>query len=183
MAAIERRSLSETWAHLAARGEDMPRDSAGNPYLPSRMPNFDDERFGFAYFRAQSIDADFSACTLRRTYFGRSLLERVRFEDADLAESRMCWNDFTKCDFSGADLSGCDMRASHFESCRFIGASLRGADLRRSSFADCDFRGADLTGAVCESKSDAGSFRTRLSAAQQATVKWVADAGPEPPGG
>jgi len=119
MTETRRRTLDETWDHLAMRGEEMPRDAAGRPFVHSRMPRFDDEELGFMFFRTESIDADFSRCTLRRTFFGRSLLQKVKFSDTDLAESCMCWNDFNDCDFGKADLTGCDMRSSNFQNCWF----------------------------------------------------------------
>src|SRR5262249_13070869 len=146
-----RKSLEETWRYLEAEGERVPRDAAGQPCVPVQMPSYDDaERLGLSYFRTLLEDVDHSNLTLPRTYFGRSLVQRVSFANTDLSESRMCWNDFEECEFSGADLSGCDMRASKFIGCKFVGAVLRGADLRRSSFEGCDFSGADLTGAVAE---------------------------------
>src|SRR5262245_39094725 len=115
----------------------MPRDPDGRPFVPPRMPHYDDENIGFSFFRHLIEDSDYGNLTLPGTFFGRSLLTRVSFANTDLSRSRMCGNDF-----SGADLSGCDMRASRFEGCKFTGAVLRGADLRRSSFEDCDFAGA-----------------------------------------
>src|SRR5262245_2116933 len=123
-----RKSLEETWRYLEAEGEDVPRRPDGRPFVPDRMPNHDDEELGFSYCRYRLEDADNSNLTLPRTFFGRSLFVRVSFANTDLSGSRMCWNDFNKCDFSGADLSDCDMRASHFLGCRFVGAVLRGAD-------------------------------------------------------
>jgi uncharacterized protein YjbI with pentapeptide repeats len=148
------------------------------------MPSTDDEApLSFGYFKSGLDDADRSHLTMPRTFFGRSLFERVSFADTDLKESRMCWNDFEECDFSGADLSGCDMRASHFRGCKFAGAVLRGADLRRSTFDGCDFTGADLSGASAEATGSRARLRDLLSAEQRVAVSWTKDAGPEPPGG
>ncbi len=180
-----RKSLEKSWRHLEAAGERMPPPgAAGRPFVPARMPSYDDaEPLGFSYFRHLVEDADNSNLTLPRTFFGRSLLRRVSFANTDLFESRMCWNDFEACDFSGADLSGCDLRASIFEGCKFVETILHGADLRRSSFKDCDFTGADLTGAVAESNGPVGGVQAYLTAAQQADMTWVPDSGPAPPGG
>ncbi len=177
-----RKSLDETWRYLEAKGERVPRDAAGRPFVPAQMPSYDDDGpLGFSYFRYRLEDADNSNLTLPRTYFGRSLLRRVSFTNTDLSESRMCWNDFEDCDFSGSDLSGCDMRASNFTRCRFVGAVLRGADLRRSFFKDCDFAGAELAGAVAE--DEIGCAQLDLTDEQGAVMAWAEDAGPEPPGG
>src|SRR5947209_2717506 len=87
-----RKSLEETWRYLEAEGESVPRDAAGRPFVPTRMPSIDDdEPLGFSYFRSRLGDADNSNLTLPRTYFGRSLLHRVSFANTDLSESRMCW--------------------------------------------------------------------------------------------
>jgi uncharacterized protein YjbI with pentapeptide repeats len=160
----------------------MPRRPDGRPFIADQMPNYDDEELCFSYFRYQLEDADNSNLTLPRTFFGRSWFVRVSFENTDLSESRMCWNDFDECDFSGADLSACDMRASNFRGCRFVSAVLRGADLRRSSFHACDFTGAELAGALAGDEDDAGQVHDCLSPEQQDVVV-VMDKGPEPPGG
>jgi uncharacterized protein YjbI with pentapeptide repeats len=176
----QRRSLEETWRHL---GDTMPRDELGQPFVPPAMPNYDDRVLGFSFFRHIVEGGDLSNMTLPRTYFGRSGLERVSFQNTDLSESRMCWNDFTGCDFSSADLSGCDMRASLFRDCRFDGTNLRGADLRRSSFEGCSFVGADMAGAVADDYETMDYLFDKLTEAQRATMSVPADPGPQPPGG
>lgn len=179
-----RKSLEETWRYLEGEGESVPRDAAVRPFVPVRMPSYDDEEpLGFSYFRYRLEDADNSNLTLPRTYFERSLFCRVNFVATDLSESRMCWNDFVECDFSGTDLSGCDLRASNFKGCTFVGAMLRGADLRQSSFEDCDFAGAEPDGAVAEDEDAIGCVQDYLTDDQQAVMVWTEDSGPEPPGG
>jgi uncharacterized protein YjbI with pentapeptide repeats len=183
-----RRSLKQTWRHLESQGEEMPRDSAGRPFVPPQMPSYEDTELGFSFFgRGGQVD-DYSNLTLPRTYFGHSTLTRLRFANTDLSGSRMCWNDFVGCDFSGADLSRCDMRASLFTGCKFVEAVLRGADLRRSYFKGCDFTGADLTGAVAEggilyTRSGHTGVADLLTIEQQAVMTWAPDEGPVPPGG
>jgi uncharacterized protein YjbI with pentapeptide repeats len=181
----QRRDLEETWRYLEGQGEQMPRDPQGRPLVPPRMPSYDDAKpLGFSYFRSGLADADRSNLTLPRTYFGRSLLERVDFGNTDQSESRMCWNDFIGCDFSGADLSGCDLRASLFEGCKFVGAVLSRADLRGLSFQGCDFTGAVMTGAVADRTSaEKYGWIGMLTGEQQAVMDWREDAGPQPPGG
>lgn len=183
-----RKSLEDTWRYLQAAGEATPRRLDGRPFVPDRMPNYDDEELGFSYFRYRLEDADNSNLTLPRTFFGRSWFARVSFVNTDLSESRMCWNDFNDCDFTGADLSGCDLRASTFTDCKFVGSVLRGADLRRSYFMDCDFDGANVTGAVAEdgilyTESGHAGVADFLTPEQQAVMTWTPDEGPEPPGG
>ena len=181
-----RRSLAETWRHLEEEraGEKMPRNAKGKPFVPPQMPNHDDDELGFSFFRTSAQEADYSYCTLPRTFFGRSELNEVNFRNTDLSESRMCWNDFNDCDFSKADLSGCDMRASKFKACKFDGANLKGADLRRSSFQDCSFKGANLKKAVLDNDSaaDWGADR-HLSKAQVAAIVWHDEPGEQPAGG
>ena len=181
-----RRSLVKTWAYLEETGEgvEMPRDAKGKPFVPPRMPSYDDEDEGFSFFRTSAEEADYSHCTLPRTYFGRSGLNEVNFHNTDLSESSMCWNDFTDCDFSKADLSGCDMRASNFVRCKFDGADLRRADLRRSSFEDSSFKGANLKGAVMDNDSAADwAADEHLSKAQVAAIVWHDEPGEQPDGG
>jgi BTB/POZ domain-containing protein KCTD9 len=178
-----RKSLEETWRYLESQGEEPPRGPDGRPLVADAMPNFDDEELRFSYYKYRLEDADNSNLTLPRSFFGRSWFSRVSFAGTDLAESRMCWNDFDGCDFSRADLLGCDMRASKFGGCKFVGAVLRGADLRRSSFENCDFTGADLSDAVAEDADFQGCVQDFLSDEQQAVMAWSEDEGPEPPGG
>jgi uncharacterized protein (TIGR02996 family) len=184
-----RKSLEETWRHLEAQGEEMPRDADGRPFVPPQMPSYDDEApLGLGYFKSGLEDADRSGLTMPRTFFGRSGFCRMRFMDSDLSDSRMCWNDFDDCDFSGANLSRCDMRAANYTGCKFVGAILRGVDLHRTYFKDCDFTGADLTGAVAENgilytRSGHTSVADLLTKKQQAVMTWTPDEVLEPPGG
>jgi BTB/POZ domain-containing protein KCTD9 len=179
-----RRSLAETWKHLEANGKRMPRDGKRKPLVPPQIPNHDDDKLGFSFFRTSVEEDDFSDCTLPRTFVGRSELTDVSFRNTDLSESRMCWNEFNGCNFSKADLSGCDMRASKFVRCKFDGADLRGVDLRRSSFEDSSFKGANLKGAIMDNDSaaDWGADK-HLSKAQVASIVWHDDPGKEPEGG
>jgi hypothetical protein len=181
-----RRSLAKTWAHLEAEGEsiEMIRDAKGKPFVPPRMPSSDDEVLGVSFFRTRADEADYSHCTLPRTFFGRSEFNEVNFHNTNLSESSMCWNDFADCDFSKADLSGCDMRASNFVRCKFDGADLRRADLRRSSFEDSSFKGANLKGAVMDNDSAADwAADEHLSKAQVAAIVWHDEPGEQPDGG
>ena len=155
-----RLSLIETWQTLEDDGYEMPRDADGAPFVPPAMPNHDDDELGFSFYKEGLEDGELCDLTLPRTFFGRSLIERVAFVNTDLSQSRMCWNDFLGCDFSHADLAGADLRASRFVDCRFVGSVLRDADLRGAEFTNCDFTDADMTGATA-----------------------VEDPGPEPPGG
>jgi uncharacterized protein YjbI with pentapeptide repeats len=181
---LRRRDLEETWRYLEGQGQRPPRDARGRPFVPPRMPSYDDKApLGFSYFRYRLQDTDNSNLTLPRTFFGRPLLEQVDFGNTDLSESRMCWNDFVDCNFSGADLSRCDLRASLFDGCKFVGANLTGADLRRSSFEDCDFTGAVLAGAVADyPNAETCGLLDLLTQEQQAAMAWQEDPGPEPGG-
>ena len=180
-----RRSVAETWKLFEADGMSMPRTAVGDPFIPENMPSYDDEApLGFSYFRSGLFDADLSNVSLPRTFFGRLDVARVTFWNSDLRQSRMCWNDFTDCDFSGADLSGCDLRASNWNNCKFIGADLRGADLRCSSYSDCNFAGADLEGAVSDWPSAQEHGLVDLLEEQQIdSMVWYAEPGEEPGGG
>jgi uncharacterized protein YjbI with pentapeptide repeats len=147
------------------------------------MPTIYDKELRLSYFRTGLAGADRSHLTMPRTFFGRSLFERVSFVDTDLSESCMCWNDFDDCDFTGADLSGCDMRAALFRRCTFDRAVLRGADLRGSSFEGCTFVGAEMAGAVVDQAGALGHLIDKLSEGQLATLSCTQEPGPEPPGG
>ena len=182
----QRRSLEETWEFLDAQDddEDVPRDASGNPFVPRQMPSHDDEVLGFSFFKSVTEDADYSILTLPRTFFGRSEFERVSFQNTDLSESRMCWNDFIECDFSLADLSACDMRASTYVRCKFDQAILKDADFRHSFFEDCTFAGANVTGVIVDEPSakECELFEA-LTNEQIALLEQWANPGPEPKGG
>jgi hypothetical protein len=178
-----RQSLEDTWRFLESEGVAMPRRPDGRPFVPSARPTPHDEERGLYSYKSGLEDEDRSNMTLPRTFFCRSGFTRINFTNTDLSESWMCWNDFDDCDFSGADLSGCEMRASLFTGCKFVGAVLRGADLRRSSFKECEFTGADLSGAVVDQASTLKRLVDKLSPAQLATLNWMQEPGPEPPGG
>jgi uncharacterized protein YjbI with pentapeptide repeats len=151
------------------------------PALPDRLPHADDEHpAGVRFFRMMIEDENFERLSLQRTFFGRSLLQRVSFEGTDLSESNLCWNDFEAVNFGHAILQGSDLRCSDFSQVNFVHANLRGADLRRSSFTGCSFEGADLTGAHIHESQRAA---LEISAEQRASVDWTSELGPEPDGG
>jgi uncharacterized protein YjbI with pentapeptide repeats len=182
-----RRDVDATWRHLEGIGIRMPRDQTGARFVLPRMPCVDDEEsddeesVGLCFFRDYQSEADFRDLTLPRTFFGRSLLERVCFANSDLTESRMCWNDFVSCDFRKADMARCDLRASIFEACDFAGANLRGADLRRARFNRCRFTNTQLASAIAEDVNS--NLIDSLSDDQLASMDLRPDGGPEPEGG
>lgn len=156
-------------------------DGDAVPTLPARMPRYDDEEpLGVNFFRMVVERADLSGLTLPRTFVGRSELNAVSFENADLSESNLCWNDFIDVSFTRADLSRADMRASNWTRVSFKDADLSGADLRRSVFDACDFTGAQMQGAVL---ADTLELSSVLSAEQLAAIAWADEEGLEPDGG
>ena len=155
-------------------------DEGDIPPLSERPPRYDDEVLAVSFFRTELADAKLEHLTLQRTFFGRSEIRAVSFQDTDLSESTANWNDFVDVDFSSADLSRCDFRACLFQEVRFIGACLVDTDFRHCSFTNCDFTGADLTGTKF-TQADAASLQ--LSSNQQRAVDWQADDGDEPEGG
>jgi uncharacterized protein YjbI with pentapeptide repeats len=174
-----RRSLQESWRHLETMGVEVPRREDGTPHIPERMPHYDDDVLGLSFFRERLRECDFSSLTMPRTFFGRSEFANVTFRASDLSESRLCWNDFVDCDFSQAELRGADLRAANFTRCAFASANLSDADLRTASFDSCDFSGANFGGAIVETYACADlGIEPNV-----AGVRWVDDAGEEPPGG
>lgn len=152
------------------------------PDMPIRMPRYDDaEPLGINFFRTFVGDGDdLGNLTLPRTFFGRSEITNASFQNTDLTESNLCWNDFTDVDFSEASLARADLRASNYTRVNFTGADLRDADLRRSSFDRCAFDRAEMAGAVLTRKQ---ASTMALSAEQLAEIAWASDAGLEPDGG
>jgi len=184
----KRLSLEKTWQKLEEAGDEMPRTESGKPFVPESMPNYDDEVLGVEFFRTEVEDADYSFLTLPRTFFGRSELKKVNYQNSDLSESRMCWNDFIECDFSNADLSKCDMRSPNFENCNFSGANLKEADLRCAGMTNCNFTGADVTDVQALPAHhlyhrNVGSIEALLTDEQCVSIDWTDDAGEEAPGG
>jgi BTB/POZ domain-containing protein KCTD9 len=150
--------------------------------LPKRRPHPDDDApLGVNFFRVVIDEPlDLSRLSLPRTFFGRSEIRDVSFEETDLHESTLCWTDFMDVSFKGALLFNADLRASNFERVSFEGADLRGADLRQSSFESCLFDAALMEGAVLTS---AQLIALTLSSGQRAEIIHAQDEGPEPPGG
>jgi hypothetical protein len=170
------------------------------PPLPDHRPQFDDEAsLGVSFFRTwvgvgrpfglepsgpeDDVDVAEHALdnlTLPRTFIGRSEIGPISFQNTDLSESTMCWNDFIEVNFTDADLSGADLRASNFRRVAFVRTNLRNADLRRSNFEACDFTDADMRGAKLTRKQ---AEQILLSDKQQQTIDWQESEGDEPPGG
>ena len=116
---------------------------------------------------------------MQRSYFGRSEVRGCRFNNTDLSESNMCWNDFIDVDFTGADMLGSDMRASLFKDVKFTGTNLAYTDLRGSDFDGCDFSLADMNGAKLV-QGMAGPLGLSYDQVQQ--VDWQDSDGEEPAG-
>lgn len=171
------------------------------PPLPPRRPQFDDDlSHGVRFFRTWVGSGrpfglqpsgpedegggigehDLENLTLPRTFFGRSEISRVSFQNTELSESTLCWNDFIEVNFTDADLSGCDLRASTYTRIPFVRVNLRDADLRHSTFEECDFTDADLRGAKL---IHAQGEILPLSAEQKQVIDWQESEGEEPPGG
>ncbi|MFO0824995.1 MAG: pentapeptide repeat-containing protein [Gemmataceae bacterium] len=118
--------------------------------------------------------------TLPRTFFGRSEISSISFQNTDLSESTLCWNDFIEVNFTEADLSGSDLRAARFTRVMFVSANLQKADLRRSTFKECDFTDTDMAGAKLTREQ---GKRIELSMEQRKVIDWQQSDGDEPPGG
>src|ERR1051325_9855066 len=99
-------------------------DSDVAPPIPDHRPRFDDEEpLGASFFRTR-VEGDLSGLSLPRTYFGRSEVTAASFQNTDLNESTLCWNDFIDVDFSRASLGNSDLRASLFERVSFAHSEL-----------------------------------------------------------
>jgi uncharacterized protein YjbI with pentapeptide repeats len=155
-------------------------DEGDIPPLPHRAPRHDDEELGVSFFRTLLADAKLENLTLPRTYFGRSEIRAMSFQNTDLSESTANWNDFIGVDFSAADLSRSDFRACLLERVRFTEACLADVDFRYCGFKQCDFTNAEMSGTKLTRKSGAA---LRLSSDQQQVIDWQAEDGAEPDGG
>jgi uncharacterized protein YjbI with pentapeptide repeats len=168
------------YAESCERLQPAYLDAGSIPPMPSRRPRHDDDILGLSFFRTLVEQDDFSNLTIPRTFFGRSEVIGVSFENTDLCESTLCWNDFVEVDFSFSVLAKADLRAAEFSHCAFRQTDLRGADLRQSSFEDCDFGEALMDGAVL---TRVQGEALSLSSAQREVIAWTTDDGPEPGGG
>jgi len=151
------------------------------PPVPDHLPQYDDEEpLGVNFFRTAIDGEDLSNLTLPRTFFGRCEISNVSFQNTDLSESNLCWNEFIQVDFSSARLTLSDLRASVFTNTSFQSTDLSGSDLRRSSFENCIFTDALMAGTVL---TLAQGKILPLSDRQRAEIAWAGTAGDEPDGG
>lgn len=151
------------------------------PQIPDIMPQPGDEDIsGVCFYSTDISSLDLSHLMLPRTFIGRSAIMGSSFQNTDLTEANLRWNDFVDVDFSYASLDGADLRASLYERCNFSFSSLRGADCRRVDFLACAFHGADLTGAKLTRRQALG---LKLTKEQFASLSLQSSDGPEPSGG
>lgn len=186
--------LLQRYHHLGGGAEGVI------PPMPDRRPQYDDEApLGVRFFRTwvgigrpfglqpsspeDDVDVPEHALanlTLPRTFLGRSEISRISFQNTDLSESTLCWNDFIEVSFTEADLSESDLRASIFKRVAFVRTNLRNTDLRHSTFKECDFTDADIRAAKLTRKQ---GERIHLSDKQRKVIDWQDSDGEEPPGG
>jgi uncharacterized protein YjbI with pentapeptide repeats len=174
---VERMTYEQSLAILQNQGWI---DSGECPKMPLRPPRYDDVEIGVSFFRTRVAGETFKGLTIPRIFVSRSEVTDSSFDDCDLSESVMNWNDFENVRFVSANLCGCDLRGCNFRQANFTGACLKGADLRHSSFDSCDFTNADLTGAKL---ADLLRGAVTLTNTQIAAVDWQTTDGPEPEGG
>src|SRR5207249_264564 len=68
--------LVATWEYLKEQGYEVPEDEHGQPFVPDRMPGYDDEKpLGFSFFKTGLQEEDLARLTIPRTFFGRSEFE------------------------------------------------------------------------------------------------------------
>lgn len=71
------------------------------PPLPCRMSSTSDSGpLGLRSFRTRASEVKLDHLSLPRTFFVHSEIANVLFREADLSESCLCWNDFSKCDLT-----------------------------------------------------------------------------------
>jgi len=157
------------------------------PPMPARMPTIqDDEPLGVSFFRTfvgedePGSTEDISGMTLPRTFFGRTEVQQVSFENTNFSESVLCWCNFTEVDFTKTNLSGADLRASVFRRVLFVQSDLSGADLRQSLYENCAFTDAVMHGAKLTREQADG---LELSEQQRTEIDWQKEDGDEPDGG
>lgn len=85
----------------------------------------------------QATGLDFSGARLRQADLSLTVLNRARFNRADLRDVNAYGGVFSSASFSGANLTNAG----------FVGTYLRGANFSGATLTGADFSGADLTGA------------------------------------
>lgn len=156
-------------------------ENSKEPPIPTHRPQHDDEEpLGLTFFRTYvGNGVDLSNLTIPRTFFGRSEIKNVTFQNTDLSESNLCWNDFVDVDFTNAILAGADLRASNYTRVHFKQTDLRGVDMRHATFEECSFENSAMEAAVLTRKQGTA---LSLSTKQNAVIAWR-DLDGDPPGG
>lgn len=85
----------------------------------------------------QASGRDFSGARLRQADLSLTILNRARFDRADLRDVNAYGGVFSSASFAGANLTNAG----------FVGAYLRGANWAGTTLTGADFSGADMTGA------------------------------------
>ena len=118
--------------------------------------------------------------TLPRTFISRSEINDANFNNTDLSESSLCWNDLINVNFTFASLKNTDARSSNFENIDFTNADLTNTEFQHSSFNNCCFVNAIMNGTLLTNKQGESLV---LSDLQRSNITWLSDDGPEPAGG
>ena len=171
-------SFEDSWARLREQGLIA---TEATPYRPPQLPRHDDEQLGLSFYKT-CVAGRFHDLTIPRTFFGRSEIRDAWFENTDLSESNLCWNDFLDVSFRNATLTGSDLRASSFRRVTFAGADLSRVDLRGSTFLECDFSDARLDGAIAVRRPWLAWIRS-LNRTQKRRMIWRWTRGEDPGGG
>lgn len=85
----------------------------------------------------QATGLDFSGARLRQADLSLTVLNRARFNRADLRDVNAYGGVFSSASFAGANMTNAG----------FVGTYLRGANFSGATLVGTDFSGADLTGA------------------------------------
>jgi len=174
----KQKTFKQTISHLESLG--LIAD-VNDLRAPERMPQFDDENpTGISFFRTTLVDQDLSSLNMMRTFFSKSKINNCGFQNTNLNESNLCWNNFKDVNFEGTQLKGSDLRASTFTNVNFSNCDLSDVDLRRSTFKRCSFENARMDRAKINSIA---TPKLPLSAEQKSVVDWQAIDGLEPRGG
>lgn len=191
----ERLGFRESCQLLLSEGEALGNlalfgdwDGKSEIAFPKTTPHPEDEEpVGVRFFHMNfgSVDPDeeemlLEQLSLPRTFINRCEINGVSFQNTDLSESFICWNDLLNVNLANVDLHNSDMRSNYFRNVTFKESNLTNADLRRATFENCDFANAIMTD--CKLDLVYVSFLD-LSPEQRKQIDWCSDPGEEPPGG
>jgi uncharacterized protein YjbI with pentapeptide repeats len=99
-------------------------------------------------FETEDQYLDLTGIDIRGANLRGTFLDRVRFNDSNLADVDFMRASLRRADFRGANLQGAHLRETRLEGVNFVGADLQDASLRLARLHNTNLLGARLQGAT-----------------------------------